>query len=95
MSKLDFNWILVEAKMKRIFVFLLYVISFCHLIKGEFEERTELSFRVRAIYKGEGVKIFQINFKSNFNKIKQFLSNLPLSNFTEALIFVCYMDLFR
>jgi len=33
------------------------------LIKGEFEERTELSFRVRATYKGEGVKIFLIKNK--------------------------------
>jgi len=34
------------------------IFSFCHLAKGDFEERSDLSFRVRAIYRGEGVKIF-------------------------------------
>ncbi len=46
----------IADKMKSLTLIGIFVIFFCNLAKGEFEERTELSFQVRAIYKGEQVE---------------------------------------
>jgi len=46
-----------KEKMKKLFPFTVFLFSFCHFAKGEFEERENLSFRVTAIYKGVGVKL--------------------------------------
>ena len=55
--KLTFN-LQLSIKMKVITFIGIFIFSFCHLVKGEFEERSDLSFQIRAIYQGEGVKIF-------------------------------------